>query len=241
MSAASAMRSMSSAGMGRLVASPAVPGLPGRAVDGRARVFAAEGPAECVFAPSAADDEQPHDFWACRNALPARSAAFFAASATCDATSLRASRRSGARPPRGRPAADGRASRRRGGRTRRGRCARSRPTPPSACSSPARTVLIGWVSAERGEHLVDDVEPLVGRRVLVRLGDERVDVELAHELIAAPAAGHLHERAAAWRGCPGCRAARRGRWRARTSGTTRGTRAGPAAARSRRAPEARRG
>ena len=45
-------------------------------------VLAPEGPAERVLAPAAADDQQPHDFCAFRNASRARSAARLAASAT---------------------------------------------------------------------------------------------------------------------------------------------------------------
>ena len=51
------------------------------------RVFAAEGPAERVLPPAAADDQEPHDFWAFRNASRARSAARLAASATWLASS----------------------------------------------------------------------------------------------------------------------------------------------------------
>ena len=59
-----------------------------RAVEIGVRVFAAEGPAECVFSSSAADDQNPHDcFCALRNASVARSAARFAASATLVASS----------------------------------------------------------------------------------------------------------------------------------------------------------
>ena len=45
---------------------------------------------------------------------------------------------------------------------------------------------------QRAEHLVDHVEPLAARGVLVRLLHERVDVELPGEGLAAAAAGHLH-------------------------------------------------
>ena len=73
--------------MERLVASSAVPGLPGRAVQIGVGVFAAEGPAERVLPAPAADDQEPHDFWAFRNASRARSAARLAASATWLASS----------------------------------------------------------------------------------------------------------------------------------------------------------
>ena len=73
--------------MGRLVPSSAVPGLPGRAEQVGVGILAAEGPAERVLPPAAADDQEPHDFWAFRNASRARSAARLAASATWLASS----------------------------------------------------------------------------------------------------------------------------------------------------------
>ena len=62
-------------------------GIAGRAVEIGVRVLAAERPAEGVLPSAAADDQQPHDFWAFRNASRARSAARLAASATWVASS----------------------------------------------------------------------------------------------------------------------------------------------------------
>ena len=73
--------------MGRLVARLGGAGIAGRAVEIRVGVLAAERPAERVLPPAAADDQQPHDFWAFRNASRARSAARLAASATWVASS----------------------------------------------------------------------------------------------------------------------------------------------------------
>ena len=73
--------------MGRLVARLGGAGIAGRAVEIRVRVLAPERPAEGVLPSAAADDQQPHDFWAFRNASRARSAARLAASATWVASS----------------------------------------------------------------------------------------------------------------------------------------------------------
>ena len=62
-------------------------GIAGRAVEIGVRVLAPERPAESVLPSASADDQQPHDFWAFRNASRARSAARLAASATWVASS----------------------------------------------------------------------------------------------------------------------------------------------------------
>ena len=212
-----------------------------RAVEIGVRIFAAEGPAECVFSSSAADDQNPHDcFCALRKASRGslrralRGIRHLGRELTRLAGVVAAG---GAHVVAQRPvghlgaAADVFAT--------HDAVVFSRRHPPLQLRRPHRMHRMG--QRQRAQQLVHDVESLAGGDVFVRLLHEGLDVELAREPRAAPSSGHFHVETLGRHYVLGPERARRGRRKARTCVTTRETRVGSAAPPVRRVSEERRG